>query len=91
MRLLIPISSTKPNAFFDPTCVIEVGEHPFITKQSFVAYRHIQERSASKIEKCLEQGEFVLKPDCSKQLLQRILEGIDRSNFTAPWVLKQFR
>tara|TARA_R110002073_G_scaffold332202_1_gene517802 strand:- start:32 stop:418 length:387 start_codon:yes stop_codon:yes gene_type:complete len=87
MRLLVPISSIKPDSFFDETCIIETGEHEFITKRSYVAYRHIQQRSASKISACLQSGEFILKPNLQQHVLARLVTGISTSLFTAPWVL----
>jgi len=90
MRLLIPISSIKDGVFYDQTCVLDVGEHPFITKPSFVFYRHIQQRSAAKISKCLENGDFIAKDCASDLLIAKIITGIPKSNFTAPWVLNFF-
>lgn len=88
MRLLVPVSSIKEGAFHDPACVIEAGEHEFITKRSFVAYRHAQERSASKIDACLASGVFVAKPPMTADLLARILAGFAQSDFAAPWALR---
>ncbi|WP_372993072.1 hypothetical protein [Sulfitobacter sp.] len=91
MRLLIPISSIKDGVFHDQTCVLDVGEHPFITKPSFVFYRHIQQRSATKISMCLENGDFIAKDSASEALIAKIIAGIPASNFTAPWVLNFFQ
>jgi hypothetical protein len=88
MRLLAPISSIKEGVFYDSACTIEAGEHEFITKRSFVAYRHAQPRSASKIDGCLQAGVFIAKPAISAGLMDRIMAGFVVSDFTAPWVLK---
>ncbi len=85
-RLLIPITSKKAGRFHDPACEILAGEHSFITKDSYVLYREIQKRSASKVVACIENGEFVLKDPVSQDLLTRILAGVGISDFTAPWV-----
>ena len=85
-RLLIPITSKKTGRFFDPACEIAAGTHSFITKDSYVLYKEIQKRSASKIATCIEIGEFVLKDPVSEELLLRIQAGIRTSDFTAPWV-----
>jgi len=87
-RLLVPISSKKQGRFHDPACEIAAGEHPFIVKDSFVLYKEIQKRSASKIMACLQNGEFVLKEPIRDALLERILAGLKISDFTAPWVFE---
>ncbi len=63
-----------------------MGEHPFIVKDSYVLYKEIQKRSASKILLCIQNGEFVLKDPIDEALLHRILAGLHVSDFTAPWV-----
>jgi hypothetical protein len=87
-RLLIPISSKKHGRFHDPACEIAAGEHPFIVKDSFVLYKEIQKRSASKILLCIQNGEFVLKDPIGDALLSRILAGLHLSDFTSPWVFE---
>lgn len=86
-RVLVSISSIKDGKFFDPTCIVEAGEHTFVNKKSFVEYRHTQERSALKIVACINNGGYVPKADISPDLLERVIKGFYKSDFTAPWVL----
>jgi hypothetical protein len=88
MRLLVPFSSIKEKTFFDTACVIEAGEHEFIVKRSFVAYRHAQQRSAAKVLDCLAKGVFAPKPDLRRDVFARVIEGFRLSDFAAPWALK---
>ena len=90
MRILVPVSSKKPGVFFDPACEILAGEHAFITKDSFVHYKHIQQRSSSKVISCLENGSYIPKPDVTEELLKRITDGIKLSDFVEPWVMGFF-
>ena len=90
MRILVPISSKKPGVYFDPACEIIAEEHEFVTRDSFVHYRHIQQRSSSKIVSCLENGSYIPKPDVSEELLERIRCGINLSDFVEPWVMDFF-
>ena len=88
MRILVPIFSKKDGVFFDPACEINIGEHSFITKNSFAHYKHIQQRSSSKIVECLENGSYISKPALSDELLTRILAGLKQSDFVEPWVFE---
>jgi hypothetical protein len=90
MRILVPISSKKADVFFDPACEVFAGEHDFITKDSFAHYKHMQQRSSSKIELCIGNGAYVGKPNVSTELLKRITDGIMLSDFVEPWVLDSF-
>lgn len=87
-RILVSISSIKDHKFHDPSCEIEAGEHPFISRRSFVEYRHAQQRSAEQIKRCLETGAYVAKEPVSQELLDRIVAGFSVSDFTDPWVLE---
>jgi hypothetical protein len=91
MRILVPISSKKADVFFDPACEVFAGEHDFITKDSFAHYKHIQQRSSSKIELCIGNGAYVGKANVSTELLKRITDGIMLSDFVEPWVLDFFQ
>jgi len=59
----------------DQTCVVEVGEHPWVTKKTVVAYQY------AIILRLAEQDDFVKQStqcqDVSPALLARIQEGTD--------------
>jgi hypothetical protein len=86
MRILVPISSIKSGVFFDPSCLVDVGEHDFIRMKSYAHYKHIQQRSSSKIISCLESGAYVSKGAVSQSLLAKLITGMLTSDFTEPWV-----
>lgn len=87
-RLLVNISSINPDKFYDPACIVEADEHPFIKHQSYVFYRHAEQRTSNKIEKLVEQGYFIQKDDVSPELLARIIAGFEISEFASPWIIK---
>lgn len=87
-RLLVNITSIKTGKFYDATCVIKAGEHPFIRHDSYVSYRHSSQCTSSKIERSIERGIYVPKEDVSIELLKRIIEGFYLSEFTSPWVIE---
>jgi hypothetical protein len=81
-HLLVSISTVPERGFYDATCILEPGDHPFILHQSFVFYRTPQVYSASKIARFVRLKYFQPKEDSSPELIQRICAGILTSSFT---------
>jgi hypothetical protein len=63
---------------YDPACVLEAGEHPFIRHRSYIAYRHMRFDALPHIK----QLAWTRHEDCSHELLARIVEGIFQSRLT---------
>jgi hypothetical protein len=72
---------------YDPACVLQVGDHPFISHQSYIAYRYARIDPASHIEKMIG-GTWPERERCSQELLDRIIHGVTISKF-APRDLKE--
>lgn len=74
---VVNVTGHHPNK--DQTCVIEVGDHPWIIKKSVVAYKF------AFILRLAEQEDFVRQStkqrDVSPELLAKIQEGTD-SDYT---------
>lgn len=85
-RLIVSISSIKEDKFNDPTYELEVGAHEFVTRPSFVAYRHAEQRTSGHIEGCILSGAFTARADLDAKVLERVMSGFHKSDFTAPWV-----
>lgn len=81
-HLIVPISSVKPGIFYDPTCVIEPGAHPFITVQSYVLYRKADTILTSLLTKCVDGWLYLKKEDASPELVGRAFEGVLVSEFS---------
>lgn len=65
----------------DPACIAELGEHPFATARSYIAYRLARTDHADHLTKCIDGWLFRRKEDVTADLLLRICEGISRSEF----------
>lgn len=75
--LLVNFTSIYEGAHYDPACVVEPGEHSFITKKSYVLYNKAMIRSAKEIErKITEKKIFVHRESVSKDLFIKIVAGI---------------
>jgi hypothetical protein len=70
------------DGYFDPTCVIEIGEHEFITKRSWVNYRRSQCYKASRLKKLVDGWVYKPKAALSEPLLERVCAGVMASPMT---------
>lgn len=73
--LSVNISSVYEDRPYDNTCEINVGEHPFINRRSYVYYRRMRLDTAVHIENLVNSGVFLARENCTPELLQRILQG----------------
>lgn len=71
----------------DETVIINVGEHPFITKKTVVKYAAAGVVQAERIERAIEDDlSLPHRTPCSPELLEKIRRGIFASRFTPPAV-----
>lgn len=89
--LLLPISSIKPKIKYDDTCTFKGGEHEFIKKPSFVAYRFAELRHRNNLQKCVESKVFIPKNDLGDVEFKRICDGVEASDYSRPWVISYFK
>jgi hypothetical protein len=84
-HLLVSISTLKENQFFDDACLVDEGEHDFITARSFVYYRKARLDRTTHIVKCVNGGLFRPREPTSESLFERICQGINASRFIPKW------
>lgn len=73
MRLCSYIDTRE---FLDETCILDVGDHPFIRHKSFVMYFNFMLVSISEFLRLRKTREIELLDDMSEEVLVRIREGI---------------
>jgi hypothetical protein len=83
--MMVYLSSTKSHQ--DPTTIINIGEHPFVTKQSWVRYQNIKvvQRLSLTDKISTSYGKV------SDSLLLRIQNGVLHSKFVAKDKRELFR
>jgi hypothetical protein len=65
----------------DSPCILQPGDHPNITKPSAVRYKDAQAFSAMNIDQQIVDGSYIRQlPDCSPQVLQRIIAGAKKAD-----------
>ena len=76
---LVAVNLTSQRTDKEQTCVIQPGEHPFVTKESVVMYAGATVVSEAMILSAKQAGMLRFPPAVSQGLLQRIRAGAQRS------------
>ncbi|WP_143279756.1 hypothetical protein [Bradyrhizobium diazoefficiens] len=82
MHILANITSVDPDILHDDTCEVSVGDHPFVTKESYVAYEYAIERHKNFVDRQAQLKVYKPHKAASTALVDRICEGIKKSKFT---------
>lgn len=83
---LVSISSIRDGQYYDPTCLIEAGEHEFIRIRSFVRYQMARIERTQHLINCVGGWTFIEKAAVSEALADRMLAGATASDFTPRFV-----
>jgi hypothetical protein len=63
----------------DGSCVLDRGDHPWITHTTCVSYRDGRVVAESKLDDLLRRGEIESREPVADQILTRILEGAEKT------------
>lgn len=86
------ISSWKQGSpLCDPACIIEAGEHPFITHKSYIAYKETVQFTEEQLNKKFLNGECIPRDSLSPELLKRVKDSAAKSRKIAPFMLDFFK
>lgn len=77
-------------AWSDQSCLIQIGEHPFINKLSWVNYSRSKCWKASRLTAFVDGWVFRQKEELSPELLGKICAGVLKSNHTPRGLKKYF-
>lgn len=77
--LLVNISSIDPAIIHDPTTLLDVGDHPFIKRPSYVYYRKADIYSTTSLVAGVADKSIILKEICPDHSFTRILDGFKES------------
>lgn len=82
--LLVMVSSVKPNRHYDPTCVLDDGDHPYIDHKSYIVYRLAEAMQVSRISKMVALKYYEPRMDMDPAIFQQICDGLFESDETRP-------
>jgi len=69
------VNITTPKHDSDLTCVLKVGEHPFLTHDSVINYADATEATLDQVNKAIAMNVFKPHASFSDDLLHRVQEG----------------
>jgi hypothetical protein len=90
-HLLLNFSSIRAGKYYDPTCIVEPGEHPFIRHRSFVNYGQARILAAPIITAKIQKQIIILHPSpITDGLATRMCDGILASAHTIRFVIEYY-
>jgi len=72
----------------DPSCVLNVGDHPFIDRESCAAYDFARLLCLSETEDKIEKRHLKPRDSVSDEVLKRLQVGFVLSDETADWIFQ---
>ncbi len=89
--LLTSLSTLNPALPHDPTFILNPGDHPFVTRTSYVSYAHSRIEEATKLVNGVATGEFIAKDLMDGKIVDQICAGLTISRHASPKILRFFR
>lgn len=86
--LLVGMASVRQGFFHDPACLLYPGDHPFITRQSYINYRMARIEDSEKLVRGVKQGALIPKEILAGEIFARVCHGLTESRHTAPKILE---
>lgn len=89
-HLLVNASTVRDNRFYDPTCILEAGEHRRITARSWIEYRRAKAVRSSALIKGEAAWLYHPAEPVSDEVFDRVCKGLLESEFTPIRMKKYF-
>ena len=80
--VMVPLDSVKSGVHHDATCALTKGEHPFVTRPTFVNFSYARIEQARHLEEMVTNRQFRANARIGNLLLARIKKGLLDSPFT---------
>lgn len=80
--LFVNVTTQKHNS--DSTCVLKVGEHPFLTHDSVINYADAADATLNQVNKAISMNVFKPHAPFSASLLKRVQGGAAASKAFPP-------
>ena len=84
--LLVNITTLRNLPSEDTTCILKAGDHPFITRDSYIAYSKCRIESRDALNRHLESGLFMEREQASTEVIEAIINGLHTSKRVKPYV-----
>jgi hypothetical protein len=89
--LLVSFSTIREERFYDETCMVYPGEHPFIKNPSYIEYRKARIEKEAHLIKCRDTTYWPHHEPVSDELFKRICNGVFDSPHTPKRIKEYYR
>ena len=90
--LTVSLTTFREGKFHDPSCFLDVGDHPFVKHKSYISFQHAVNRSNADWDRMLASGQIILEESkVTEDALERIHVGASNSEFIALEYLELLR
>jgi len=89
--LLTSLSTFNPSLPHDATCILHPGDHPFITRNSFISYSTSRILEEAKLINGVTSGVFVARELMDTGIVERICAGLSVSQQTPVKINRFYR
>lgn len=86
--LLTSLSTLDAALPHDSTCILHLGDHPFVTRDSYVSYHTSRIQEAEKIINGVASGVLIAKEPMDSGVVDSICDGLD--SHQTPEKIKRF-
>lgn len=87
-QILLSFSTVREGRYHDPTCLVSVGEHPFIVDPSWIVYRDARIEQTAKLTRMVESGYYQTNDVLDEDLAARMFGGVGISDHTPRYVIR---
>lgn len=89
--LAVNLTSIGSGFEIDNTCVLNVGDHPFVKHPSYIFYQRAEILGADTVTRQVISGDIRTHEPCSEKTFLRILNGFTASPYTTPNILNYYQ
>lgn len=82
--LIVNITSIRKDVMFDESCILTVGEHPFIRHDSYVLYARSRLEKTADLEDLIQQKKLKKKENLTFEVFERVCKGLIESDHVKP-------
>lgn len=76
--LIVNVTTLDKTKLVDPACVLNVGDHAFVSHESFAHYGRMREVELGTLSGFAASA----RQPCSADLLKRLIQGLHQSKYT---------
>ncbi|CDL79283.1 conserved hypothetical protein [Xenorhabdus cabanillasii JM26] len=86
--LAVNLTTIYPDIQYDDTCILNIGDHPFVKHRSYIFYKKAELLGVGTVTSQIIAGDIRVSEPCYDDVFDRILKGFNISSHVAPKIRK---